>query len=66
MINPLNDLELCLYRKWLRDAYEKLDILERDGEQDLLWIELHRISNAAEKAKERLNRIKWPDMPREP
>lgn len=59
MINPLNDVELCTYRAWLREAYTKLDKLAADGEQDALWIAYHRISNAAEKAKERLNRIKY-------
>lgn len=54
----INDLELTQYRAWLRDAYEQLDILTRDGKADSLWIAYHRISNAAEKAKERLNRMK--------
>lgn len=59
MINDLNDVRLCTYRAWLRDAYEKLDILTRDGKQDELWIAYHRISNAAEKAKELLNDLKY-------
>lgn len=58
-----NDIELCTYRAQLRDAYSQLDILQRDGELDSLWIAYHRISNAAEKAKERLNRIKYGGLP---
>lgn len=54
-----NDLELCRQRAVLRDAYSQLDILQRDGELDSLWIAYHRISNAAEKAKQRLNDIKY-------
>lgn len=61
MINRCNDIELCEYRSWLREAYGALDRLTAAGQEDALWIAYHRISNAAEKAKERLNRIKYPD-----
>lgn len=54
-----NDPELCTYRAWMRDAYNKLDILQRDGNLNDLWLELHRISNAAEKMKERINRLQY-------
>jgi len=59
LINELNDVELCAYRASMRDAYERLDILTRECKLDALWIECHRISNAAEKIKERLNRLKY-------
>lgn len=58
-INVLNDIELCTYRANLRDAYARLDKLTADAKPDQLWIEYHRISNAAEKAKERLNEFKY-------
>lgn len=58
-----NDIELCQQRAVLRDAYNKLDILQREGQLDSLWIEYHRISNAAEKAKQRLNTIKYTKTP---
>lgn len=54
-----NDPELCIYRSWMRDAYNKLDILQRDGNLNDLWLELHRVSNAAEKMKERINRLQY-------
>ena len=57
----LNDLELEQYRRWLASAHSKLDYLTREGKLDDLWIEYHRISNAAEKAKERLNEMKYRD-----
>lgn len=59
----INDLQLTQYRAWLREAYNDLDILTRDGKADALWIAYHRISNAAEKAKARLNEMKYPKEP---
>ena len=61
MINPCNDVELCKWRAVARDAYKKLDHLTAEGKQDALWLEYYRLRNAADKALERLNRLKWPN-----
>lgn len=65
MINPCHDLELIEQTNIIdaayqgREPFQSIREMMAEGNADGLWIALHRISNACELAKQRLNDIKY-------
>lgn len=58
----LNDLELETYVREVHRWHEHLDRQMRDRMDGALFLTLMQIEEAAKKAQERLNRMRWPEQ----